>query len=496
MRGQIAEQNIVEAVCLTMKGSCEAAIAISRHGKAEPDPLRGATQTRRAAGMVSPVPADPVQCRAGCTVSRGWKSGDVLDGRYVLRELIGSGGMANVFAADQPSLGRSVAIKLLHPKFLGTPQLVRRVQEEAALACRVRDPHCVAVFDCGVLEDGTPYVVMEHVIGRTLGRAIAYEAISTPRAVDLFDQILAALAVLHQRDIIHGDVKSNNFLVEPRDGADHVILIDFGLARMVGEPVHLDLGAIAGTPEYMAPELTETKDPRPLTDLYGAGVILYELLTGTVPFTGRTDIEVLRRHAHDDVIPPSQRRPDRCIPPALDRIVLRALDKRPEARFPDAESFACAMRAAVRVLYRSWRRPRGRQGAHGINAEALPSRGTAVPHREHAALRVDLRAARRAIGRALRRGDVEAIADGYLAFASALVRVGRSASAARELQEGIDLLAGGCSVHSPRRNMVDRLGLALAALHERAGKRQLACSAAAATDDRPTATCAIDGSAT
>lgn len=257
-----------------MKGSCESAVARSERESVETSPRCGTPHVHGAAGCASAA------------------SGDVIDGRYVLRELIGTGGMSDVFAADQPSLGRSVAIKLLHARLFDVPHLVRGLREEAALACRVRDPHCVAVFDSGVLPDGTPYMVMEHVVGRTLGRMIAENAIAMPSAVELFEQVLAALAVLHRSDIVHGDVKSDNFLVEQRHGADHVVLIDFGLARLMGEPLRRDradradrVGVIAGTPEYMAPELAEARAPCPATDLYGAGVILYELLTGTVPRT-------------------------------------------------------------------------------------------------------------------------------------------------------------------------------------------------------------------
>jgi serine/threonine protein kinase len=280
----------------------------------------------------------------------GPKLGDVLEGRYVLRERIGQGGMGYVFLADQPALRRSVAIKVLHPELAGIPAHARRFQDEAVIACHVRSPHCVQVFDSGALLDGTPYIVMEHVPGRSLGRIIADESISLPRALDLFDQVLRALAATHRNGIVHGDVKSDNFLVELVEGVDHVTLIDFGLARAIAPPASVDQDhdeiMISGTPEYMAPERIAGEPASPASDLYGAGVILYELLTGTTPFSGGTAMEIMFRQARDEVIPPSQRRPDRAIPPVLDRIALRALDKRPEARFADAASFARALRAA------------------------------------------------------------------------------------------------------------------------------------------------------
>jgi serine/threonine-protein kinase len=171
------------------------------------------------------------------------------------------------------------------------------------------------------------------------------------RAVDMMEQILRALGAVHAAGVVHGDVKSDNFLVETAAGRDRVTLIDFGLARLAGAPHGIDTEdgevMVSGTPEYMAPEIVGGDPPTCASDLYAAGVILYELLTGTTPFGGGTPVEIMMRHARAAVIPPSLRSPERDLPPALDRVVLRALCKTPEARFPDAATFVRELRAAV-----------------------------------------------------------------------------------------------------------------------------------------------------
>ncbi|HEX8106514.1 MAG TPA: serine/threonine-protein kinase [Kofleriaceae bacterium] len=407
--------------------------------------------------------------------------------------------MGCVFLADQPALRRSVAIKVLHPELAGIPAHARRFQDEAVIACHVRSPHCIEVFDSGVLLDGTPYIVMEHIPGRPLGRIIADEPIPLSRAIDLFDQVLRALAATHRSGILHGDVKSDNFLVEIGDGVDHVTLIDFGLGQAIAAPARVDRDhgeiLISGTPEYLAPERIDGDPASPASDLYGAGVILYELLTGTTPFGGGTAMEIMNRQVRDPVIPPSQRRPDRDIPPVIDRIVLRALDKRPGARFADAEAFARALQAAA--PRHTLRQPVAFVGpiqrVPGDDTIARRSRRRLARGSDCGGRGGDqARTIRQEIGGALRRGDVAAIADGYLRLGNALVGEGQFWCAIHELQEGIDVLtAGGDPRASDAPHGVDRLAVALAALYETAGDRQLARHAATSTDHSPTWTLAI-----
>lgn len=416
----------------------------------------------------------------------------MLEGKYVIRERIGQGGMGCVFLADQLALDRRVAIKVLPPELVAVPDLARRMHDEAMLASHVRSPHCIEIFDRGSLPDGTPYIVMEYVPGRSLGRIIADDAVPLERALEVFDQILSALAATHRSGIVHGDVKTDNFLVECASGTDHVTMIDFGLAHVIAsrcdDEVSPDELVISGTPEYMAPEVAAGNPPLPASDLYGAGVILYELLTGNTPFHGGTAVEIMVRHARDPVTPPSERRPDRGIPPEIDRVVLQALDKCPEARFASAAAFARALRSAA-----------GAPGSSRGRPSPAPDPGRSQSRRRFArgsdcstAICGDTEAPRRAIGAALRRGDVTAIADGYLDLANALVEQDQVARAASELQEGLDVLtAGRAPGAGDTAPCVDRLVVALAALYDDAGDPRSARRLAASTDRSPTWTYTI-----
>jgi serine/threonine-protein kinase len=295
----------------------------------------------------------------------GLQPGETIDGRYVLRGCLGEGGMGSVFLANQPGLERMVAIKVLHPDLRDGSVHASRLRDEARIAGRVRSASCVGVIDSGELPDGAPYLVMEYVPGEALGDVIAEQPISVARAVDVMEQVLRALGAVHAAGVVHGDVKSDNFLVETVAGRDRVTLIDFGLARLAGAPHEIDVEdgevMVSGTPEYMAPEIVAGGAPTRASDLYAAGVILHELLTGTMPFGGGTPLEIMMRHARAAVIPPSLRSPERDLPPALDRVVLRALRKTPEARFPDAATFARELRAAVGAP----RAPAARPAFHG-----------------------------------------------------------------------------------------------------------------------------------
>ena len=412
---------------------------------------------------------------------------------YELGELLGRGGMGSVYAAEQPALGRTVAVKLLHPEFASTPSIVERFHTEALAGSRLAHPNVARVIDYGVTGEGTPYLVMEHVGGRRLGAILEREGALPPhRACGLVLQLLAALEATHAANVIHADVKCDNILVDPgRDGRETAVLIDFGIARLVDlQPP--DAGGrehvVSGTAEYLAPELISGSPPTVASDLYAAGVVLYELLTGEPPFHGGSSAAVFQRHVSEEVIAPSLRQPDFAISTALDRVVLRALAKAPELRFASAAELADALIAAM-------------PGATDAVEPVAPVRGFAseaptqdwpvIPRRrlaqgtrpqpEHRAERL-----RAAIGTAIVAGDPDAITTAYLDLARALVAARHPDLAVWELEQAVDVLTAG---EGPRARRPPpplwRVLLALAAIYD--GTGDLSHALAAARDARTAA---------
>jgi serine/threonine protein kinase len=272
-------------------------------------------------------------------------SGSVVDDRYLICESVGEGGMGRVFRAEQTALARSVAVKFLRADLAHDPVQVRRFHDEGRAASRLSHPNSVAIIDTGTSGSGEHYLVMEYVNGPTLSEVIHRQGpLAIERTLALVDQILSALEAAHAAGVVHADIKSDNILLEA-DGAggERVKIIDFGLARLVSScDPHLG-GVISGTPEYIAPEVIRGELPTPAADLYAVGIVLFELLTGTTPFAGGSPAQVYERHLRAPVIPPSLRWPERPMPPALERVVLRALSKRAEERFRDARSFRAAL---------------------------------------------------------------------------------------------------------------------------------------------------------
>lgn len=405
------------------------------------------------------------------------EAGEVLAGKYVLRECIGVGGMGTVFLADHPTLVRRIAIKSLHRHFASDPKYLRRFHNEAVAASRVRHRGCVKIIDFDVARNGAPFIAMEIVPGRPLGQILGENLVPLRRSLEIIDQLLEVLDAAHTCSVVHSDVKSDNVMIEQQAGGDVVTLIDFGLAHLDGaseEP-----GLVLGTPEYVAPELLRGAPPAPASDLYAVGVILYELVTGATPFSVGATSEVLRRQLEEAVVPPSSRRPDRGIPEDIDRITLRALDKDPRARFASAQEFRAALRA---VSQRRELSPRPR-------CRGTPPIGVAVPAPRHVAHGSDVDRAgrdalRRAIAQALVRGDLPEIARGYAALADELVRDRNLRAAICELEEGIDVVTAGRSSADASSEPVGRLVATLATLYELAGEPRKARRFLASADGR------------
>lgn len=264
-------------------------------------------------------------------------------GRYVIQEQLGAGGMGTVYKAHDPQLDRVVALKL--PRFDGPARdrdiRIQRFQREARAAAQIWHPHVCPIHDVGEHE-GQPFVVMAYVPGQSLADRLAdkgrYE--DTAEAVALMRQILDALEAVHKHGIIHRDLKPGNILI---DAAGRAVLTDFGLARPAEDAEHLTSeGVILGTPSYMAPEQAagEANQIGPGTDVYSLGAVLYQMLTGQLPFTGTTPA-VLARIIHDEPPMPHTIRPD--LDPGLEKILLRALRKSVADRYPDAQAFRAAL---------------------------------------------------------------------------------------------------------------------------------------------------------
>jgi eukaryotic-like serine/threonine-protein kinase len=258
-------------------------------------------------------------------------TGHVFATRYLLERKLGAGGMADVWLAEDQELGRRVAVKILHGKYANDEQFVERFRREATHAAGLSHPNIVSIFDRGVAE-GSYYIVMEYVEGRTLKELIVTRGpCPVPVAVSYTRQILAAVRYAHRNGIIHRDVKPHNVIVD-REG--RVKVADFGIAR-AGASEMTEAGSIVGTAQYLSPEQARGAPVEESSDLYSTGVVLYEILTGAVPFTGETPVEIAMKHLSQPPVAPSTLRAE--IPHDLDLVVLRALAKEPAERYRTAE---------------------------------------------------------------------------------------------------------------------------------------------------------------
>jgi eukaryotic-like serine/threonine-protein kinase len=264
--------------------------------------------------------------------------GVTVDGRYRLARRLGSGGMADVWLAEDVELGRPIAIKVLHDRFAQDAQFVERFRREAASAAGLMHPNVVGVFDRGQV-DGTYYIAMEYVEGSSL-KDLIERGLTVPQAVEITRQILAAERFAHEHGIVHRDIKPQNVIVDP---AGRVRVLDFGIAR-AGASEITQTGSVMGTAQYLSPEQAQGLDVAPASDLYSTGVVLYEMLTGRVPFEGDSAVAVALKQVSEQPAPPSSLNPG--VPPALDAVVLRALAKDPANRFTSAEEFSRALDAA------------------------------------------------------------------------------------------------------------------------------------------------------
>jgi beta-lactam-binding protein with PASTA domain/predicted Ser/Thr protein kinase len=266
--------------------------------------------------------------------------GSVVDGRYRVLSRLGSGGMADVWLAEDTHLQRRVALKVLHRRFAQDREFVERFRREAESAAGLQHPNIVAVFDRGEFE-GTYYIAMQYVEGPTL-KALIDSGLTPEQAVPLIRQVLEAAGFAHRRGIVHRDLKPQNVIV---NGEGVAVVTDFGIAR-AGVSEITQTGSVMGTPHYLSPEQAQGFDVTSVSDLYSVGVLLYEALTGRVPFEADSAVAVAMKQVSQTPQRPSSINPR--VSPALDAVVMRALAKEPGERFQSADAFIAALDAALK----------------------------------------------------------------------------------------------------------------------------------------------------
>ncbi|MET0387512.1 MAG: protein kinase [Polyangiales bacterium] len=282
--------------------------------------------------------------------------GRTIGGSYVMLELVGVGGMGRVYRAEQRMLGRTVAIKVIHPHLLSDEQSVARFYTEARAASRLNHPNSVSIIDFGRTDDGILYLVMEYLQGRDLARVMREDGpLPVNRICEILSSVLDALSEAHALGVVHRDLKPENVIIERlKAGRDLVKVVDFGLAKLLsgqqGRPSITLPGLVCGTPDYMSPEQGRGEEVDARGDIYSVGVMLFELLTERLPFVADTPTNVVLMHIQNPVPDPRDFAPKRQIPEGLVQVLMRSLAKNLTHRFQRAEEMAGALRRVAAEL--------------------------------------------------------------------------------------------------------------------------------------------------
>jgi len=275
--------------------------------------------------------------------------GRVVAGRYRLEALLGEGGMGVVYRARHVLIDRVVALKLIRPDLRGETHLRAWMLREARAANRVDHAHIVEIHDVGETEEGELYLVMEYLTGTSLSSEIAKGQMPITRAVDILEQMTAALSRAHDLGVVHRDLKSDNIMLTVRGGRrDFVKILDFGLAALARDPRLAPKGAVFGTPEYMSPEQARGDDAIPSSDLYALGILFFEMTTGQLPFRSSDRDTLLEMQRSSPSPRPATLRQD--LPETAERIILRLLEKDPRRRFRDGHHLSEQLKALQRTL--------------------------------------------------------------------------------------------------------------------------------------------------
>ena len=283
--------------------------------------------------------------------------GREIAGRYRVREKLGEGGMGAVYKAEQMSLKRTVAVKLLRPEVASSQLLLARFNAEAQAVAKLSHPNTVNIYDFGQDSDGTLFIAMEFIEGKSLRQLVHTEApLPLRRALNIASQIAASLTDAHAASIVHRDLKPDNVMLQERGKQRDVVrVLDFGIAKLRDEGRQTQMamtqaGDMLGTPQYMAPEQIRAEHIDGRTDVYALGCILYEMITGRLPFEAPTVMALLSKHLLEQIVAPSQRRPELQLPPAIDQLVLSAMAKDPNARPATMEQMGDRINAMLASL--------------------------------------------------------------------------------------------------------------------------------------------------
>ncbi|AUX19587.1 protein kinase [Sorangium cellulosum] len=277
---------------------------------------------------------------------------DLLEGQFKILQKIGSGGMGSVYKALQADPNRMVAVKILHPKLANRKDLVSRFRREARAMSHLTHPNTVKVYLYGALDDGSLYIIMEYLEGKNLNQVVRKEGpLPVERAIPVLIQVCGALQEAHMQGIVHRDLKPENIFLSTNGGLkDYPKVLDFGLAKVTerelrpGSVMLTQEGMVFGTPEFMSPEQAQGKVLDARSDIYSLATILYEVLTGKLPFEARTPMEYIQHHVTRSPIPLDERVEGKRFPPGLGAVLAKALEKRPEDRFETAAAFADALK--------------------------------------------------------------------------------------------------------------------------------------------------------